>query len=111
MEQLDNEILQDIQEQMNQCTTLSIRYISILSGNFANIPNAISSSECQQILKKLLTSLIMENNPSKVLSFLSVPISFVTNDEQATLIIEETKKALDNIRLCWQDRLLDAIFN
>ena len=35
MEQLDNEILQDIQEQMNQCTTLSIRYISILSGNFA----------------------------------------------------------------------------
>lgn len=74
MEQLDNEILQDIQEQMNQCTTLSIRYISILSGNFANIPNAISSSECQQILKKLLTSLIMENNPSKVLSFLSVPI-------------------------------------
>lgn len=111
MERLDDEILQDMQECMNSCTSLSVRYVSILASNSANIPSTVNGPECQKIIKKLLSSLIMENDPSRVLGFLNVPIRFVTDDEKATLILEETQKALDNIRLCWQDRLLDAIFD
>ena len=111
MEQLDDEILQDMQECMKDCTSLSVRYVSILASSSANIPNTVNGPECQQILKKLLSALVMENDPSRVLSLLSVPIHFVTDNETATLGIEETKKALYNLRLCWQDRLLDTIFH
>lgn len=111
MEQLDDEILQDMQEYINSCTTFSIRYVSILASNSSYIPSTVNGPECQQILKELLSSLIMENDPSRVLDFLNVPIRFVTDDEKATLIMEETKKALDNIRLDWQDRLLNVMFD
>lgn len=110
MEEIDIEILQDMQEQMNRCTSLSLRYVSIVSRHSDNIPGVTASHECQQILKMLLSVLMMENDPSRVLSFLSVPIRFVVDENKADMVLEETQKVLNNIRLCWQDKLLDAIF-
>ncbi|WP_294586040.1 hypothetical protein [uncultured Phocaeicola sp.] len=109
MEKLDTEILQDMQEQINYCTQLSIQYVSILADNANNIANAISNSECQQILKELISTLIMENDTSRVLSFLNLPIRFVMDNEKAEMIMRETQKALERIDIHWQERLLKNI--
>ncbi|MDM8232411.1 hypothetical protein QUW56_03255 [Phocaeicola barnesiae] len=111
MEELDIEILNDMQEQMDQCTRLAIKYTSLLTSNSVDIPNTVNSPECQQILKKLLSILIIENNASSVLGFICVPIKFVMDKEKADMAIEETRKALDYIKLNWQDRLLNVIFD
>lgn len=111
MKELDVEILQDLQEQMNYCSRLSLQYASILISSSDNITNAANSPECQQILKKLLATIIMENNVPRVLSFLSVLIRFLTEDEKADRIMEETQKVLESINLYWQDRLLNTLFN
>ena len=38
MEELDIEILNDMQEQMDQCTRLAIKYTSLLTSNSVDIP-------------------------------------------------------------------------
>ena len=63
----------------------------------------MNSPECQQILKKLLSILIIENNASSVLGFICVPIKFVMDKEKADMAID--------IKLNWQDRLLNVIFD
>lgn len=105
MEKLDLDVLEDIRKQIDYCTCLSLKYVSII----ATDRHKISSLECHEILRRLLCSFIMEGNPQRVLSFLSVPIRFVIIDETSDMLMEEIRKELESMILDWKDRLLYSI--
>lgn len=104
MEKLDSVFFDDIRNHMYFCTGLAVRFVSLVSDQ-GNVDN----SECREILKELMCTLIMECDVQRVLSFLSVPVQFVLGEE-ADNVLADTRKVLDAMDISEEDRLLGALF-
>lgn len=102
MEKLDSLILQDIKDQMYRCTGLAVRFVSLVS-DLGNVDN----SECREILKRMMCTMIMEGEAQRVLDFLSVPVQFVMGEE-ADKVLEEAREVLEGMEISTEDRLLGA---
>lgn len=103
MEKLDSVFLDDIRNHMYFCTGLAVRFVSLVSDQ-GNVDN----SECREILKRMMCTLIMECDVQRVLSFLSVPVRFVMGDE-ADKVLDDTRKVLMDMGISDEDRLIGAL--
>lgn len=104
MEKLDSVFFDDIRNHMYFCTGLAVRFVSLVSDQ-GNVDN----SECREILKRMMCTLIMECDVQRVLSFLSVPVQFVLGGD-ADNVLDEARKVLDSMEISTEDRLLGALF-
>lgn len=104
MEKLDSVILDDIRNHMYFCTGLAVRFVSLVS-DLGNVDN----TECREILKRMMCTMIMEGEVQRVLDFLSVPVRFVMG-EDADNVLADTRKVLDGMDISEEDRLLGALF-
>lgn len=103
MEKLDFEVIDDLQAQMSRCAALSLQFVSHVS-ELGNVDN----SECREILKELMCTMIMEGEAQRVLDFLSVPVRFVLGEE-ADKVLDEARKVLESMEISTEDRLLCAL--
>lgn len=104
MEKLDSVFLDDIRNHMYFCTGLAVRFVSLVS-DLGNVDN----SECREILKRMMCTMIMEGEAQRVLDFLSVPVQFVLGGD-ADNVLDEARKVLDSMEISTEDRLLGALF-
>ena len=104
MEKLDSVFLDDIRNHMYFCTGLAVRFVSLVS-DLGNVDN----SECREILKELMCTMIMEGEVQRVLDFLSVPVRFVLGEE-ADKVLEEAREVLEGMEISTEDRLLGVLF-
>lgn len=104
MEKLDSVFLDDIRNHMYFCTGLAVRFVSLVSDQ-GNVDN----SECREILKRMMCTMIMEGEAQRVLDFLSVPVQFVLGGD-ADNVLDEARKVLDSMEISTEDRLLGALF-
>ena len=103
MEKLDSVFLDDIRNHMYFCTGLAVRFVSLVS-DLGNVDN----SECREILKELMCTMIMEGEAQRVLNFLSVPVQFVLGGD-ADNVLDEARKVLDSMEISTEDRLIGAL--
>ena len=96
--------LDDIRNHMYFCTGLAVRFVSLVSDQ-GNVDN----SECREILKRMMCTMIMEGEAQRVLDFLSVPVQFVLGGD-ADNVLDEARKVLDSMEISTEDRLLGALF-
>lgn len=104
MEELDFEVIDDLQAQMSRCAALSLQFVSLVS-ELGDVYN----SECREILKELMCTIIMEGEVQRVLDFLSVPVRFVLGEE-ADKVLSDTKEVLEGMEISTEDRLLGVLF-
>lgn len=102
MERLDSVFLNDIRNHMYLCTSLAVRFVSLVS-DLGDVDNP----ECRKILKELMCTMIMECDVQRVLSFLSVPVRFVLGEE-ADKVLSDTREVLENMEISTEDRLIGA---
>ena len=102
MEKLDSVFLDDIRNHMYFCTGLAVRFVSLVS-DLDNVDN----SECREILKELMCTMIMEGEAQRVLDFLNVPVRFALGEE-ADKVLEEAREVLEGMEISTEDRLLGA---
>ena len=104
MEKLDYEILDDIRNHMYLCTSLAVRFVSLVS-DLGDVDNP----ECREVLKRMMCTMIMECDVQRVLSFLNVPVRFVLGEE-ADKVLEDAREVLEGMEISTEDRLLGALF-
>ena len=94
--------LDDIRNHMYFCTGLAVRFVSLVS-DLGNVNN----SECREILKELMCTMIMEGEAQRVLDFLSVPVRFVLGEE-ADKVLNDAREVLESMEISTEDRLIGA---
>lgn len=95
--------LDDIRNHMYSCTSLSLRFVSLVAAD----PDKVDSPESRIILKELMCAMIMECDVQRVLSFLSVPVRFVMGDE-ADKVLNDAREVLESMEIGTEDRLIGA---
>lgn len=84
------------------CNGLAVRFVSLVS-DLGNVDN----SECREILKRMMCTMIMEGEAQRVLDFLSVLVQFVLG-EDADKVLNDAREVLESMEISTEDRLIGA---